>query len=45
MFRPTDGPEPLAIDRLLMSFEEGPAYGRTLFKMWNETGIGVEVLS
>jgi hypothetical protein len=45
MFWPTDGPEPLAIDRLLMSFEEGLTYGRALFKMWNEIGIAVEVLS
>ena len=44
MFWPTDGSGPLAIYRLLMTFEEGPAYGRTLFKMRNEAGIGVEVL-
>jgi hypothetical protein len=36
---------PVAIDRPLLTFKEGPTYGRTLLKMWNETGIDVEVLS
>ena len=42
---PKDGLEMLPIDRPLMTYEEGPAYGRAMLKMWNEAGDAVEVLS